>query len=649
MNIKRKFTVEELDSFTEEELSIYDGDEPQPGQPGVWLLGIESTDRDFARYEAWRRRNDLDKMTNFDYDEFLEAEAEKEAAAKRSPFAHRQTSAPKTIDDWLRVLPDMRPDGRNRWKGPCPLCGEGDDRFNIKEGETAEVVVLCRECQRQGKHQDQFFKELLDRFFPKEIPLPKPARSKHGPLKPEILTDPPAEKEPEAEDEIYDLADFYYITSDPNTPFYHLPSDEPMRSTGARLSTGFDVEAWGKITAKGDFIKTASVVLSSPGLAPGLHRIDKKRIVNKWERPEHPEPSSARAAEVAEILEANLVILFPVEEERAIIKNFMAWIYQRPGQRLNWGLYVYSPTKGNGKTMTFSDMFRSVIGDRNCDVLFTEVIDGQVWTEWKSEGELAIIEDLIVSEKRRAAVSNKFKDAVGNAKVSMLIRNVGKMPADNLQNYIIISNQADCITVDRMERRWFYPTVTDEYQGPEYYSRLLHAVRDAGAVAKWLREHPISPEFEEIAKYRAPWTPFKQSLITETTGDASLLEDVIEGQETRHVNAHYCGANAAREALKSKGFKGRYVYSLMRELGYQKMGRKHKLDGNTQEIYVKDYNEQMRAYRENGMTEAQAEEAVWNVAFNRGDPIGLDDVETGNQGCFPENRSNREPTRGQYL
>lgn len=59
----RNFTADELASygFTDEELSIYDCDEPQPGMPGVWLVGIESTERDYARYEAWRQRT----MTDF--------------------------------------------------------------------------------------------------------------------------------------------------------------------------------------------------------------------------------------------------------------------------------------------------------------------------------------------------------------------------------------------------------------------------------------------------------------------------------------------------------------------------------------------------------------------------------------------------------
>ena len=65
----RNFTAEELASygFTDDELAIYDGDEPQPGQPAVWLVGIESAKRDFARHEAWLRRCEADRMADFDY------------------------------------------------------------------------------------------------------------------------------------------------------------------------------------------------------------------------------------------------------------------------------------------------------------------------------------------------------------------------------------------------------------------------------------------------------------------------------------------------------------------------------------------------------------------------------------------------------
>ena len=56
----RNFTADELASygFTDAEVAMYDGDEPMPGQPGVWLVGIESTDRDYARYAEWLRRRD---------------------------------------------------------------------------------------------------------------------------------------------------------------------------------------------------------------------------------------------------------------------------------------------------------------------------------------------------------------------------------------------------------------------------------------------------------------------------------------------------------------------------------------------------------------------------------------------------------------
>lgn len=137
----RNLTVEELDSFTDEELSIYDSDEPQPGQPGVWLPGIESSARDFARYEAWRRRNAIDRMTDFDYDEFLEREKNREAAAKRVPWTYRQhRGEPKTLAQWLEALPPMKQTGRDSWNGPCPICADGENRLAVKEKPDGKVA-----------------------------------------------------------------------------------------------------------------------------------------------------------------------------------------------------------------------------------------------------------------------------------------------------------------------------------------------------------------------------------------------------------------------------------------------------------------------------------------------------------------------------
>ena len=84
----RNFTADELASygFTDAELSMYDSDEPQPGRPCVWLLGIKSTELDYARHETWRRRNDIERVTNFDFDAFLEAEAKKGSRGQTLPI-----------------------------------------------------------------------------------------------------------------------------------------------------------------------------------------------------------------------------------------------------------------------------------------------------------------------------------------------------------------------------------------------------------------------------------------------------------------------------------------------------------------------------------------------------------------------------------
>lgn len=37
----------------------------------------------------------------------------------------------------------------SEYKGPCPLCG-GHDRFHIKEGQSADLILLCRHGCRYG-------------------------------------------------------------------------------------------------------------------------------------------------------------------------------------------------------------------------------------------------------------------------------------------------------------------------------------------------------------------------------------------------------------------------------------------------------------------------------------------------------------------
>ena len=47
--------------------------------------------------------------------------------------------------EWAQRCPDLRPAGRGKWAGPCPLCG-GVDRFHVETCADGRAIVGCRGC-----------------------------------------------------------------------------------------------------------------------------------------------------------------------------------------------------------------------------------------------------------------------------------------------------------------------------------------------------------------------------------------------------------------------------------------------------------------------------------------------------------------------
>lgn len=132
--------------------------------PGTWILGGDPNEpvdpAELAKARDISHRADAG----------IRQEARKHRPRSRPPSTFQRQGQP-SIDDWLRVLPELKRSGK-RWIGPCPLCG-GVDRFNLTDSDKA--LVFCRECvSRQGMGQTDYFKAMCQRFFPTEAFMPSP-------------------------------------------------------------------------------------------------------------------------------------------------------------------------------------------------------------------------------------------------------------------------------------------------------------------------------------------------------------------------------------------------------------------------------------------------------------------------------------------
>ena len=63
----------------------------------------------------------------------------------------------KSAEWWVSRIPNLTRQ-HGEWKGPCPICGEGNDRFWVKEG----FPPTCRICEANGVSRTDFMAQLYE-------------------------------------------------------------------------------------------------------------------------------------------------------------------------------------------------------------------------------------------------------------------------------------------------------------------------------------------------------------------------------------------------------------------------------------------------------------------------------------------------------
>ena len=390
------------------------------------------------------------------------------------------------------------------------------------------------------------------------------------------------------------LSDFAFLTTNPSKPYFYIPNRTEMTAAGARGTAKLSIKEWKMIVAGMKFKAIAEGTGNFPGRTNLLVEHDKVRWINTWARPPHKTPDELPANLIDEMGRAwlqHLIYLFPIEDELRIMLAWTAWIVQHPGERVNWAPYLYTPVKGGGKSIFYNSLMSRLLGAANVKAVTSSAVVDQDWTEWKSGAELCVLEDIDVPARFKSKVAGKFLDAIGNETVSMLIRNKGSVQVPNLQNYILLTNQPDIFPLDDSERRWFYPRVVSGYKEAAYYEKLAGLIDDPDCVAatyEWLNTLPIPDEFARMVKGRAPDSELKRELIKTASGSvvADQIRELIEDENVEHVNRHYIGMTALRDAMKAKELKPGKPYSTIKTLGYDKLPKMKKLDGKSQDIYI---------------------------------------------------------------
>jgi hypothetical protein len=293
---------------------------------------------------------------------------------------------------------------------------------------------------------------------------------------------------------------------------------------------------------------------------------------------------------VVDLFMQHLAWTFPKEEEQRLVLDWMAHVYQNPGQRVNWALLIWG-IPGSGKTLLFNILQR-VIGPENTKDVSPSSIKTD-YNDWAVGGIVGCIEEIRISGQSKWAVMDIMKPAITND--FLAINPKGKTSysgAPNFCSYMMLTNHQDAIPVNDADRRFcvLFSAHNDTqameatHGGPEglaaYFRSLFDGCvnRRPDAMARLLADHKISPTFDH--KGRAPRTEaFKKMVDANVSDEHQIILDMIEDHQSDILNDRIIcvtelRAQAAMNA-ESELPTGRALGQILREMGYQPVGPKY--------------------------------------------------------------------------
>lgn len=336
-----------------------------------------------------------------------------------------------------------------------------------------------------------------------------------------------------------------------------------------------------------------------PKIGPGLFEYKGREYINSYSDSEIPplpgDQLSPVHREVIQIFLDHFVHLFKNERDRLILLDWIAYMIQNPGDRINWAILLQG-AEGDGKSF-FRNIVEAVMGGHVNGIMGTSL--EEKYNAWAEGAILCFVEDVRLHGQNRFDAVNKLKPMITNSMVTIRRMQTDPYEVVNTMNYMATSNLKDAVPVTDEDSRFFplftrfqNPDALDAFKeaNPDYYRRLYGLCEDpefAGAIRQFLLSYKISPTFD--AKGRAPKSSYKREMILlNRSEEQNALRDTLEESnqadysefllESGKLADHFMGTDALAP-------KGKALNRLLSQHGFTLLGR-FKVNGEKRQYWT---------------------------------------------------------------
>jgi hypothetical protein len=253
--------------------------------------------------------------------------------------------------------------------------------------------------------------------------------------------------------------------------------------------------------------------------------------------PEVPGALTPFEKRAVEIVDYHFEHLIRNPRDRRLFKDWLAYVVQHPGQRINWAILIQG-TEGDGKSF-FSDLLKAVLGWENVNAIQGDALE-EKYTPWAEKAMVCFIEDVRLHGNNRFAAINRLKPFITNTAIPVRRMNVDIYQVVNTMSYLMTSNMKDAIPAGEEDSRYF--PIFSQFQSrqaiqrfkeanPDYYSRLWGTLEYAGALRKHFLEHEIGKDFDP--NERAPVSSSRAEMVAlnRSEEDEALADSLTDSRD----------------------------------------------------------------------------------------------------------------------
>lgn len=275
----------------------------------------------------------------------------------------------------------------------------------------------------------------------------------------------------------------------------------------------------------------------------------------EYQVPAVPEKYTPKDKRAIRIVMAHLEHLLPEPSERRLFLNWLAFIVQNPGKRVNWAM-VLQGVEGDGKSF-WAFLLRAVMGVSNVRMINANVLEGN-FTGWAHGQCVVVVEEPRLQGHNKYDVLNKIKPLITNAVIEIHPKGKDPYNVENTSNYYLPTNFRDALPLNDNDRRycvlfsrWQNRDELREFneKNPTYYVELYRTLEDcAPALRKHLIEHEIDDDFP--AGGDAPRTTAHRYMVTSAKPEPiRAIQEIIDENEHADICEELINATALPDAM----------------------------------------------------------------------------------------------------